>query len=203
MQWDHLQKTARSRGTLVFAMDQAQTPVCTQPGPWGNSSNGYCRGLAVLWASYCYKGKSFPANSDKVCDNPPWQAAMSQTVGTDSMTADRWSGWQASVKVLHMSLSDGLRAWRNTRPTPDFLHSMVTKAYGCYGVRLEAADGVHAIAMRHGRDNRMHLFDANYGHFAVKDHTVLKDFLRWYLDASNYAREFTATGVVGIVPAQG
>lgn len=203
MEWTGLQTTARSRGTLVFAMRQAETPPMTQPGPWGLSSSGYCRGLAALWASYCYKGKTFPVDSSKVCDNPPWQATMSQTVGTDAMTAGVWtSGWQASVEALQMSLSGGLRAWRDTHPTPDFIYSIVTKAYGCYGVRLERTGGAHAIALRHGKDNRMHLFDANYGHFAVTDHTLLKDFLRWYLAETGYVSLYTKTGVVGIVPTQ-
>lgn len=49
MNWDALQRAAKTKGYLVFAMDQAQTPVLTQPGPWGSAYDGYCIGLAATW----------------------------------------------------------------------------------------------------------------------------------------------------------
>jgi hypothetical protein len=201
MNWDNLQLTAKTNGHLVFAMDQAQTPAMTQPGPWGSSTDGYCIGLAAIWISLRYAGKSFPVDAAKVCDNPPWQATMSQTMA-DAAARTVWTdGWKTAVAPFQMTPSDGLRALRGTKPTADFLHSIVTKAYGCYGITIRGDDGAHAIAMQHGRDNRMHLFDANYGHFAVRDHTVLKAFLTWYLTTSDYAAQYTtSTGIVGIRP---
>jgi hypothetical protein len=201
MEWDELQKEAKTKGTLVFAMDQAQTPAMTQPGPWGTSFDGYCLGLAVQWVSYAYANKCFPTDASKVCDYPPWQATMSQTL-SDTSADTVWPGrWKVTAAECQMTLSDGLRAMRNTKPTADFLYSIVTKAYGCYGVSLVSSTSAHAIALRHGKDNRMHLFDANYGHFSVRDHTVLKAFLSWSLKKSGYDTRYDkATRIVGIRP---
>ena len=201
MDWTDLQTTARDRGQLVFAMRQEQTPAMTQPGPWGTSTDGYCIGLAAAWISFCYAGKSFPVDAAKVCDNPPWQATQSQTL-SDVSNAAKWADfWTAAIQPFQMILSDGLRARIESNPTADFLYAVVTQAYGCYGVTLNRDGGAHAVALRHGRDNRMHLFDANYGHFAVRDHTRLKAFLRWYLMKSGYgARYAKATAIIGIKP---
>ena len=59
--------------------------------------------------------------------------------------------------------------------------------------------------MRHGRDNRMHFFDANYGHFVVPDHTKLAPFLDWYWTASGYGPTYLGqtAAIVGVTPAQG
>ena len=201
MRWNDRQRAARDKGQLVFAMNQAQTPVMTQPGPWGTSTAGYCLGLASIWISWCYQGKSFPVDSAQVCDNPPWQATLSHTVaGIDNATS--WMDfWKASIAPFQMTLSDGLRAHRASNPTAGFIHSIVTQAYGCYAVTLTRSGGAHAIALRHGRDNRMHLFDGNNGHFAVRDHTLLKPFLRWYLTDTGYAARYDkGCGVVGVRP---
>jgi hypothetical protein len=199
--WDDLQRTAKTKGYLVFAMDQAQTPVMTQPGPWGTSTDGYCIGLAATWISLGYEGKSFPVDSSKVCDNPPWRATLSQTM-SDAAVRTIWTdGWKAATDPFQMTLSDGLRGIRETSPSASFIYSIVTQAYGCYGITMRRTGGAHAIALRHGQDNRMHLFDANYGHFAVQDHTLLTGFLRWYFTTSGYATRYDKScGVVGVRP---
>ncbi len=51
MQWDALQTEANTKGNLVYALDQAQTAVMTEPGPWGEAYGGYCIGLAARWMS--------------------------------------------------------------------------------------------------------------------------------------------------------
>ncbi len=201
MIWSDLQKEAKTKGTLVFAMNQAQTPVTTQPGPWGTSFDGFCIGLAAQWMLYCYQNKTFPLKGGLVCENPPWQSTLSQTLSDKSGATDWVQFWTAATSTFQMTLSDGLRATRNTAPTAAFLYSIVTKAYGCYGVSLERAGGAHAIALRHAPDNRMHLFDANYGHFSVRDHTLFKPFLAWYLKKTDYETRYdTATNIVGVRP---
>jgi Yersinia/Haemophilus virulence surface antigen len=201
MNWDDLQKEAKTKGNLVFAMDQAQTPVMTQPGPWGTSTDGFCLGLAAQWMFYCYQKKTFPVDGSQVCESPPWQSTLSQSLAAVSVNKGWVDFWTASAAPFQMTVSDGLRATRNTPPTAAFLHSIVIMAYGCYGVTLQAADGSHAIALRHAPDNRMHLFDANYGHFSVRDHTLLKPFLAWYLKKSGYDTEYgESTHILGVRP---
>jgi hypothetical protein len=176
MNWDAIQLDAKAKGYLIFGIDQAQTPVLTQPGPWGSAYDGYCIGLSASWVSLAYQGKDFPVASD-ACDNPPWQATEAQ------------------------NLSDALRAVRHTKPTADFLWSIMSQAYGCYGVYLQGSGGAHAIALRHGRDNRYHLFDPNYFHIAIKGKDTFKAYVDSYLAKSGYDKQFEKkTGVVGIRP---
>ena len=56
-------------------------------------------------------------------------------------------------------------------------------------------------ALRHGRDNRYHLFDPNYFHVAIKGADTFKSFVDSYLRRARYDTQFEAkTGVVGIKP---
>jgi hypothetical protein len=69
------------------------------------------------------------------------------------------------------------------------------------GVYLQGSDGAHAIALRHGRDNRYHLFDPNYFHIAIKGKDTFKAYVDSYLTMSGYDKEFEKkTGVVGVKP---
>lgn len=202
MQWNALQNAAKAKGQLVFAMNQAETPAMTQPGPWGTSTDGYCIGLAATWISMQYAGTAFPVDANKVCDNPPWKSTMAQTL-SDCSNAAKWLDyWTAAISPFQMVLSDGLRAKRDTVLTGAFVHAVATKAYGCYGITVSGTAGAHAIAVRHGRDNRMHVFDANYGQFVVHDHTLLKPFLDWYWKTSGYGNNFLekTAAIVGVRP---
>lgn len=204
MIWHPLQTEAKTKNYLVCAMSQKQTPVMTEPGSWGTSFDGYCIGLAAIWIAWSYAGKQFPVDRDMVCANPPWQASMSQTLSDTSKPKD-WTGfWKAATAPMHLGLSSGLVALSNTNPTPDFIYDVVTKAYGCYGVSFFRQGGSHAIALRHARDNRMHLFDRNFGHFVILNHTHLKPFLEWYVGATGYGPLYAkGCGVIGITPPQG
>jgi len=195
MDWVRLQTEAKAKGQLVFAMRQNQTPAMTQPGPWGTSTDGYCIGLAAAWISLAYQGKNFPTDSNKVCDNPPWQSTMGQTVSDTTPAKNLTDRWVAAIIPFQMTLSDGLHAKRATMLTGNFIHSIVTQAYGCYGVTVSGTGGAHAVALRHARDNKMHFFDPNYGHFVVSDHTKLKGFLDWYWKASGYDTNFLESAV--------
>ncbi len=205
MKWNALQTTAKARGLLVFAMDQSQTPVMTQPGPWGTSTTGYCIGLAATWISYCYTGKSFPVDGSSVCDDPPWKSTWAQNLSDDTAAAKWLDYWTSAISPFNMGLSDGLKAFRSTMLTGAFIRSVAAQAYGCYGITVTGTGGSHGIALRHARDNRMHFFDANFGHFAVRDHTQLAPFLDWYWTASGYGPNFlgSTVGIVGVTPAIG
>lgn len=201
MDWVPLQTAAKGKGQLVFAMRQIQTPAMTQPGPWGTTSAGYCLGLACAWMSYGYAGKSFPV-SGQVCDNPPWQSSWAQTAAGDKPAAEWVDFWKSAIEPFQMRLSEGLRFKREIMLTGNFIHSVVTLAYGCYGVTVTGTGGSHAIALRHARDNKIHFFDANFGHFVVSDHTRLKAFLDAYWVASGYANNFLekTVAIVGVRP---
>lgn len=201
MNWDAIQNNAKAKGHLVFAMDQAQTPVLTQPGPWGSAFDGYCIGLAANWISLAYQGKNFPIAADKTCDNPPWQSSQAQNLSDAIKRVDWTDGWKAAVAPFNCLLSDGLRAVRDTAPSANFLWSVMCQAYGCYGVSLRGPSGAHAIALRHSRDNRYHLFDSNYFHIVLGSEAAFKSTVKAYLTATGYDTTYSSkTGVVGIKP---
>jgi len=199
MQWDDIQKAAKAKGILVYAIDQTQTPARTQPGPWGHVWEGYCAGLAACWIAWAYQGKDFPYK-DQVCDNPPYQATMAQTVDEDA----GFHGWVNEWKVLLSPFScttSALQAERPHAPSAAFICQVLLRAYGCYGVSLRRPGGGHTVSICNGRDGRLHLFDPNYFHVAVKDPCVFQDFVDWWLDQTGYRTRYTEmTGVVGIRP---
>ena len=200
MNWDSVQLDAKAKGVLVFAMDQAQTPVLTQPGPWGSAYDGYCIGLAACWIAWRYQGKTFPA-SGQVCDYPPWQSTTAQNL-SDAMKRVEWTdGWKAATASFACTVSTALHASRDRPPSAGFFWSILSKAYGCYGVSLRGASGAHAIALAHDRHNRYHLFDANYFHIMMDSESAFRSYVTRYLDKTGYKTTYnTKCGIVGIRP---
>jgi hypothetical protein len=200
MNWDAVQLAAKAKGILVFAIDQAQTAVMTQLGPWGSAYDGYCIGLCASWISLAYQDKDFPFDGAKVCDNPPWQSTEAQNLSDAAKVASWTDWWKAATGPFQCRLSDGILAVREHKPTASFLYAVATQAYGCYGIYLKGDGAAHAIVLRHTRDNRLHIFDPNYFHVSgpIGDG---KSMLRWWLEKSGYDTRYkTRTGVVGIRP---
>lgn len=79
--------------------------------------------------------------------------------------------------------------------------SVAAQAYGCYGVTLTRPRAAHAIALRQGQDGRLHLFDGDYGHFAVRGADGFRHFLDWYFGRTGYVTRYvTRTAIVGVKP---
>ena len=202
--WDAVQTTAKSKGWLVFAMDQGQDAT-NDPGPWGEASaDGYCMGLACHWMGLCYRGTEFDYDKGtQTFEAVIWQATLAQNL--DPATAADWRDWwRPPLQYYGMTLSKGLHATRRHKPTARFVRSIIGQAYGCYAIYMKGPDGAHAIAARHGRDGRFHLFDGNEGHFAVKGYDAFRDFLDWYFDKTGYEDDYTEVcGVSGVKPPIG
>jgi hypothetical protein len=202
MNWDDVQKGLKARGELVFAMDQAQTVVQTQPGPWGSAYDGYCIGLAATWISLSYQGKDFPIDGNMVCDNPPLAySTLAQNLSDSNPLTDWKTDWDAALGPFVCATSKHLFASRDDRPSSAFLCEVVFKAYGCYGITMVRNGGAHAIAMRQSRDNRFHIFDANYGHSVAKGPDAFRGLVKWYLDKTGYATKYgKRVAIIGVTP---
>ena len=199
MQWDAIQQVAKNKGVLVFAIDQSQTPPMTQPGPWGDVSKGYCMGLAANWIALAYQGRDFPF-ANQVCDNPPRQSTMVQNIDQSARLIDWVDEWKVVTAPFLCSVT-GLKATRGHLPSAAFICQVVFRAYGCYGVSLNRPGGGHAVAMRNGRDGRLHLFDPNYFHVAMRGPDAFQAFVSWWLQQTGYDKRYTeGAGVVGIRP---
>ncbi len=104
-----------------------------------------------------------------------------------------------------MRLWFGFGASRAHLRTGDLSHSIVAKADGVYGVTATRLRGAHAVALRHERDARLHVFDANFVRFAVKHHSKLKALMDRFRKPSGCDENVlgkTAT-IVGIRPPIG
>src|SRR5579871_3150352 len=209
MQWDSIQLEAKRRKCLVYAIDQAQTPPMTQPGPWGSTQHGYCAGLAANWIALAYRGQDYPF-SNQVCENPPWQSTRAQNIYQDTVCTD----WVLEWKVLagDFQCSIGHHVAHAAAPTADFICSVVFRSYGCFGVSFARGPeppknpeaGGHCIAMRNGRDGRLHLFDPNYFHVVMHNPDHFRHFVAWWLKETGYHKRYPLlTGVAGIRPPIG
>jgi hypothetical protein len=205
MEWNAIQTDAKSRGRLIFAISQNQSKMRNDPGPWGDIAGGVCIGLSALWAALAYNGESFPLVGD-VCETMPWKASLAQNAAAGVGADKTWREyWTAAVATFQCGTSKGLHATRYGKPTADFLWSIMSKAYGCYGVTLigtvDDKAAIHALALRHGHDNRYHLFDADNFHVAMKGVETFKGFVHDYLHATKYDKMFwQLTGITGITP---
>ena len=203
MNWDHVQLGAKAKGQLVFAMDQAQLPIGKVPIIGRLTEGGFCLGLSVTWISEQYDGKDF-RHVGQLCEWPPIKAILYHAIATTEGTPEWTDFWDTAGRIERLTLSSGLRGYRRTKPSASYIYSIVTKAYGCYGITMTRSGGAHAIALRHNPSGRMQLFDPNYGHFFVRDHTLLKGFLRWLFKETGYGERYdSGHGVVGIRPPIG
>jgi len=185
MQWNAMQLTAKQKGWLVYAIDQSQTAVLTQPGPWGAAYSGYCIGLASQWASLMYRGQDLPF-SNQVCDTPPWQSTMAQNVAANTTAADQTDFWKTTLAGFSCSLTGFKAVRRNHPPSAAFFCQVAFQAYGCYGITMVGPGGAHAVAMRNGKDG-MHLFDANFFHLRINNPSVFQAAVDWWLSTPPYA----------------
>jgi hypothetical protein len=113
---------------------------------------------------------------------PPVFATLLPNLSDAAAIVDWTDWWKAAIEPFRCRLSDGLRATREHKPTPSFLYAVASQAYGCYGVYLKRDGDAHAIALRHTRDNPLHIFDANYFHVSAPIRDA-KTLLVWYLAA--------------------
>jgi len=213
MQLNPIQTAAKTKGQLVFAMDQGEQDIPMMAGAgFGEGQDGYCMGLSVRWISEMYAGRNLPFSPmTQSYEEVDWLALDLQgryaAIPSAMLDSDS-NGWKNSVALCSMTVSPGLHAERYFKgPTGSFICDTARRAWGCYGITLSAPAGVggnHAIAVRHARDNTFHLFDPNYGHFAVKWVDRFQAFLDDYFKATGYAKRYTnIVYITGVRPAIG
>lgn len=223
MIWNDVQKTMNRWGCLVYAMDQGQTNMMKQPGPWGKVHKGYCSGLAQRWIALRYEGKDYPYDeATKECEMPDWQAARDQNLlgPGDDLTA----ALNAAMSEYDISVKAGSKTSQQGPATGAML-SKAAADMGCYYIVLvgtevapaqaqederkgESAPAVeketaigHALALQRELDG-FRLFDANHGHFHVKGKGPEFEFIfGHYMNLTGYKTTFlTRAELVGINP---
>jgi len=193
MNWDSIQTEAKQKGYLIFAMDQSQTPVMTQPGPWGSAYSGFCAGLAMRWIALRYVGDDY--NYDKKtleCEMPDWQATRDQTLYEAQDDGKFPGNYKAGFGVYGLFLNDGIVTQMDTAVTGAILRQAAAGKEGCYLISMRRSGGGHAVAMENWGKNGWRFFDANYGEFKCKDAANFEVFMTWFLYKSGYGTRYNA-----------
>lgn len=205
MNWNTVQTEAKEKGYLIFAMSQAQTPVMTQPGPWGAAYSGFCAGLATRWIALRYVGEDFRYDRKTLeCEMPDWQSTRDQTLYEIDLAkdgADFPKEYKKTFGVYGLFLNDGLVTKMSVAVSGAILRQAGETKPVCYFIEMRRAGGGHAIAMEHIPRGGWRMFDANYGEFKMNDAAAFETFMTWYLHRTGYgARYDTAINIVGVNP---
>jgi len=180
-----IESDARRHGELEYSFDQANSVVMTQPGPWGTAYSGYCAGLAMKWISLRLTGSDYPFDpkTRELGDLPHWHATRDQTVYEDQ---------DYDTALGPYGLKSGTAAHRVGGPDAGWLRQIAEKAPGPYLIRLRREGGGHAVAMQNDAAKKVYrFFDANNGHFVLKDANRFQVWLNDFLVRSNYRMQYS------------
>lgn len=193
---DDVQLAAKRRGELVYAMDQGQTAMLTQPGPWGHIQSGFCAGLAVRWRSLRHENKDYPYDPRTLeLETPDWQATRDHNIGKDAHKTGA-DAYDAMLRQYGMSINPGRISEREGAASGYMLRAAAEAAPGCYFVSLRGARDSHAIAMQNESGHLFRLFDANKGEFVLKGANRFGEFLDEFLADTLYRLAFPNMAVV-------
>jgi hypothetical protein len=191
MRWNAVQTKAKRAGYLVFAMSQTETPVMTQPGPWGTAFSGFCAGLAIRWIALRYAGLDYRYDPRTlVCEMPDWQATRDQTELEASDTGKFPHNFQPRFAAYGLSINPGAVVVMNTGATGAILRQAGEAKQGCHLISLRGTAGGHAVAMQNLGRGGWRLFDANFGEFRCAGAAAFEAFAGWLLTSAGYPRLF-------------
>lgn len=185
-------ETAKSGGELVYRFRQSESPVLTQPGPWGRTLpsriaadgdnaryNGYCAALAAHWANLRMSGMDFvyDKQTSRLDGIAHWRATKEQSLYRDG----------AGLGALMASYGFSFKLVYNhqSRPNGHTIAKAAAAHSGALYLSLKRKGGGHGVAVqaeKHGAKEVYRYFDANFGHFQFDSRqrfaAWLDDFLK-------------------------
>jgi hypothetical protein len=179
-------RKARNAGELIFEFDQANSAICTQPGPWGDAYSGFCAGMAVKWLALRAQGKDFAFDlASRKLTAPHWHVVRGQNIYEDR-------DYEDALRAERLRF--GAREWRwSGAPSPNLLASVLGSGKGLYLLRFRRAGGGHAAAMENlAVRGGVRFLDANYGEFQFGSPGAFEDWLEGFLVESGYRLRYTA-----------
>ena len=181
---------AKNNHELVYAYQQGDADYNYKDiGPWGNVRNGYCAALTFQWCEARLKGADLAFDkSTQMGKKADWHVTRLHNLSKSDML-----GYDETMKEL------GLRrdAGTSIPGAPDAvkLANQAAKATGLYFVQYKRTGGGHIAAIE-VESRWYHYFDANFGHFILKDKAR---FVVWYggfLTDSGYTTRYTVKSIV-------
>jgi hypothetical protein len=201
MKWDAVQIKARNRGYLIFAMDQAQTDVCTMPGPWGAAHKGFCTACAIRWITLRYGGSDFAYDPKTMVVEPPDLLRDTRDQNIYCNEKGRFPINLVNALALYgLTLNLG-RLTKQKELNGMLLTQAGLAGEGCYLTYMSHKGGAHMVAIQNMGSSGWRVFDANFGSFYAKSDYQFLHFMEWYLELTGYRRTYTVfTGIVGVNP---
>lgn len=200
---------AESRNELIYRFKQADSPVLTQPGPWGRSLpnaihlpidqrkyNGYCAALAVRWCVHRLIDEDFPYDvRAKRCEGIADIEAVKQQSIYRGGTAG--NNWQEAGDLQELFKRNNFLGTQQVYMAVGAYSSIIRNTVdatseGLYYLSLKGSGGGHGVAVQK-QDKVYRYWDANLGHFACQNGANFErlfarvmDFYKGFLDSQFY-----------------
>lgn len=202
MQWHDLQTTARKRGQLIYAMDQGETPVATQPGPWGRAHSGFCQGCVIRGIALHYGGSDFAYNPKTYeADTPDWETTRDQNIyGVEFQKKQYPDCLILPYNQYGLYINMGFVHEIDGPPDGKVLRYIAYRE-GCYDITLDSGVTAHAVALQNMGKGGWRFFDANYGEFCARTNEEFEKLFDWYMQETGYKTKYSEWAyVIGIDP---
>jgi len=149
-----------STDLVIYEFDQSESPVMTEPGPWGSAYDGYCAGLAMRWLSLRRENNDYGMDAYGRMLPDYLGSTMGQNVYNDTdypTTLSKFGLGLASETIFEGP------------PNGSALADRVLGKRGLWllGLRKGPNKSGHAIAIHSSKAFPSRVFDANYGQFKV------------------------------------
>lgn len=180
--WGEIQREALARGELVYAMNEG----------WATLSEGM--GYALCWIGlrawdrdYAFSVREEPV-AGPVSDGASAEVSRDQAIcrGLGDSVLRRF---ETVLRQYGVSVNDR-RYMQTTQPINSRLVlARISYGDGLYYFEMRRNGGIHALAVQREED-RYHLFDCHYGHFALEGLRNFAAFLDRFLRQADYGRVY-------------
>ncbi len=190
MSMNAIAQAALKNHELVYAYHQGQDDYSYKDiGPWGNVRNGYCAALTFQWCQARMNGGDL-AFDDKthMAEKADWRVTQIHNLSKSDML-----GYDETMKELSLVREAGV----NIAGAPDAVRitNQVEKDKGLYFVQYKRDKGGHISAVE-VETRHYHYFDANHGHFILKDKARFAIWYAKFLSDSGYDNRYKKKTIV-------
>ena len=190
MSMNAIARAAKQRHELVYSYHQGQADYNYKDiGPWGNVRNGYCAALTFQWCAARLNGEDLAHDSStKMGEKADWQVTRLHNLSKSDML-----GYDQTMRELSLVRDSGVSI--AGPPSAIAITNQAGKSKGLFFIQYKREGGGHIAAieieMRY-----YHYFDANYGHFILKDRARFVDWYGSFLNESGYTARYTKKTIV-------
>ena len=207
MKWDDIQREARARGELVYAMDQ-DVPTFDEskmPADWvAAAEHGRCVGFTLRWIALRAWGKDYhysTIRSDKDV-GPTADGGFAEVPRDHALSRSITAGFLIRIETVlaqyEVPVNRGRYSMTSQSISAELVLNRAFAGDGLYYFEMRRKGGAHAIAVqRSGHIYR--LFDANEGHFVFNNSRRFAEYLPEFLKRTGYGKTYVVgTWIAGV-----